>query len=1369
VFIRSRPALGRELTSSPPAPAQNLERRWTDADGDRTPGVDHGQPPNNRFVGCLGMHPDSGRVFVSSKDRPVVLDALSEHVPEGVRLFRGFHGVLDGSATQEDMFSRVALPAIQAVKQGVHAAILAYGQTSTGKTHTMLGDTERPGLLPRIARALLRDAGPADQAAAPEAKAEEDPATDEPAPRPLEITVSYVQIYLSRVSDLLNQGAPVRLRGRGGDCIMEDATQVPLRSMDDLAGVLAEGAQGRRVASTKLNSTSSRSHAIVTLEVTSFAPKGTVAPERATRAGQVLRHGGGVTGAHHGAGVVATRARLYLVDLAGSENVKESGTILETDGTRLKEASHINRSLFGLVQVVEALVAQAEAQGRTQKPPAVVPYRNDPLTMVLRDALGGNCATALVATLSPAQQHAAANVRTLNFAAACQGVRNTSQINTVRLRRSELPWNRKPRRFASQAPPPPPRSLPWQDVTLGSEACPGQSLFLETPHGRLHALSYGPGKRQAERGLAVCVHGCPSDASSWHWLIPALVCCGYHCLCLDLPGSGRSPGDPLPSHSKHNLDSGGVVDVLCAALDALNVDKASWVGYDSGAGAVLSMALARRHRCRRIVAFHPSYHEQRKGELGSVSTPVLVLWVKQDQFHPLAAAKRGILQSLPTRCVELKVFSQSVRNRQKGNNLHRGGRSRRGGGDVEGAKEGGYGADPTIGPLIQREIALFLGGAPGLEADAKHAAMRTDMGTMDAKGEAVREQRNIVFTQDVGGGGGGARKPMGTASQEREGRATSTRGADGPTAGASSTPNDAAAAAAAAADGGDHSGLGVVGGGVAAQEEADKLVFGEDPAVAAVRDFKTRMRMRTQAGTSTSPGRAKGTGTKQTIAAARRNRQDPQHQQRSDKADRCCYNYSAWRRDDSSLVGVFSRLPELSPSALEREAQGDASWLIHLGLWKECPHGLRHLQTTAGSSPRYFPGRQVLVRAPVDPRVTPDGSYMALLPYTGEPPPSAAARRRASSRPLSSAARSAPSPAPAPAPASSSSAAAALLFTTHRARLLGTARNDEDMWVVEVDAHSQLRQNLALDARGRGVDDARDNDDRRESVEGKQGGDQTNTRGPAGNEGTPRRLLVPRSEVLRLNQPHVFLETTSGGGGELRFEDGLRMRYSSPLAKAKMCEIAMELDEVVGQLDFTPGASPEEAQRRERVQIECIRRIVACLNITTFQRGLDRSRCSSMCDDIAQFAVHGQGHCHTVSSVAAAFLAPWQHLCGFDLCYRGGQHFGSTATAGPQAQGQEGNAASSLAGTVVSDSPEKHQWLEVTLRPTMRRLVCDLWIRDTLHVLGRNPARGSSFDPLAWEATEAYQTELYPHGRCQIKQAPAPLEKGDVGLSPVDH
>jgi len=512
-------------------------------------------------------------VYITTKDNPVLVKDGKADTPDGVSKF-SFDYVADQGTSTEQMYSSCCKQSIEDVLHGVNATILAYGQTGSGKTHTMLGDASNKGVALLAADQLL------------------DPIVQSSVQ--VVVEMSYLQIYGKHVTDLLTSDADLKnlpIRQNNGEVVVEGLSRHPVLKAEDVAVLIERGASRRAKANTELNSTSSRSHAVLTYWVT-------------TRYWNKPSDGAYV-------------AKCNIVDLAGSERVKDSGV----KGQSLQEAKQINLSLFHLVRVVQALV--------DKKP--FVPYSDDRLCFMLQDALGGNCLTTVIATISPAQKHAFESRSTLFFALACSHVENRAQVNKrLENLQQHRPWNEKRQPKAKPKPQP----LPWQQIVLGSESAPGGRITFETKqHQVVSALAFG----NSTNPLVLCLHGHPSSAQDCYefWLLSALVYSGFYAVALDMPGRGHSKGTPFKTRSEFNLVKGGAADFVAAVIAALGYRTAVLVGYDWGAGIALSMAHSNRTKklASKIVVFHPAYNEQNKGDLEQIACPTLLLWCKQDQFH----------------------------------------------------------------------------------------------------------------------------------------------------------------------------------------------------------------------------------------------------------------------------------------------------------------------------------------------------------------------------------------------------------------------------------------------------------------------------------------------------------------------------------------------------------------------------------------------------------------------------------------------------------------------------------------------------------------------------------------------------------------
>eukprot|EP00928_Gymnodinium_smaydae_P004955 TRINITY_DN116_c1_g1_i1.p1 TRINITY_DN116_c1_g1~~TRINITY_DN116_c1_g1_i1.p1 ORF type:complete len:762 (-),score=210.65 TRINITY_DN116_c1_g1_i1:98-2278(-) len=285
------------------------------------------------------------------------------------------------NASQEQVFETCAADVTRSVMEGYNGTILAYGQTGAGKTHTMTGGhvgfADR-GIVPRAISLIFAEA-----AARPESN--------------IAIRLSYAEIYNELIFDLLTDTGVAE---QSGDlAIIEDARgsihvkglSTPIAGTEEEAlHIFFQGDTNRHVAEHALNKGSTRSHCIFTIYVETRS--------RVESTEKVIF------------------SKLNLVDLAGSERVKKTGT----DGIMLKEATHINKSLSFLEQVVVALGNKHRDH---------VPYRQSKLTHMLKDSLGGNCKTTMVANIWPEANKIEETASTLHFATRMMRVSNEASVN----------------------------------------------------------------------------------------------------------------------------------------------------------------------------------------------------------------------------------------------------------------------------------------------------------------------------------------------------------------------------------------------------------------------------------------------------------------------------------------------------------------------------------------------------------------------------------------------------------------------------------------------------------------------------------------------------------------------------------------------------------------------------------------------------------------------------------------------------------------------------------------------------------------------------------------------------------------------------
>ncbi|KAK1657208.1 kinesin motor domain-containing protein [Colletotrichum godetiae] len=300
-------------------------------------------------------------------------------------------------AHQEDVYNSLGEEFLDHNFEGYHTCIFAYGQTGSGKSYTMMGTPDQPGLIPRTCEDLFERI---------------ESAQNETPNISYNVRVSYFEVYNEHVRDLLvpvvgNQ-PPYYLKIRESPTegpYVKDLTEVPVRNLNEILRYMTMGDRSRTVASTRMNDTSSRSHAVFTIMLKQI---------------------------HHDMETDETTersSRIRLVDLAGSERAKAT----EATGQRLREGSNINKSLTTLGRVIGAL-ADAKA-GSRKRSKDVVPYRDSILTWLLKDSLGGNSKTAMIACIAPSDYEE--TLSTLRYADQAKRIRTRAVVNQDQISSAE--------------------------------------------------------------------------------------------------------------------------------------------------------------------------------------------------------------------------------------------------------------------------------------------------------------------------------------------------------------------------------------------------------------------------------------------------------------------------------------------------------------------------------------------------------------------------------------------------------------------------------------------------------------------------------------------------------------------------------------------------------------------------------------------------------------------------------------------------------------------------------------------------------------------------------------------------------------------
>ncbi|XP_028977419.2 kinesin-like protein KIF1A isoform X18 [Esox lucius] len=297
-------------------------------------------------------------------------------------------------AGQQQVYRDIGEEMLLHAFEGYNVCIFAYGQTGSGKSYTMMGKQDVPdqqGIIPLMCEDLFTKFNDSNNDNS----------------KSYSVEVSYMEIYCERVRDLLNPKNKGNLRVREHPLMgpyVEDLSKLAVTSYNDIQDLMDSGNKARTVAATNMNETSSRSHAVFNIIFTQ------------------KRHDSETDNTSEKV------SKISLVDLAGSERADSTGA----KGTRLKEGANINKSLTTLGKVISALAEVDSSQNKNKKKKKVeshIPYRDSVLTWLLRENLGGNSRTAMVAALSPADINYDETLSTLRYADRAKQIRCNAVIN----------------------------------------------------------------------------------------------------------------------------------------------------------------------------------------------------------------------------------------------------------------------------------------------------------------------------------------------------------------------------------------------------------------------------------------------------------------------------------------------------------------------------------------------------------------------------------------------------------------------------------------------------------------------------------------------------------------------------------------------------------------------------------------------------------------------------------------------------------------------------------------------------------------------------------------------------------------------------
>ncbi|XP_072029588.1 kinesin-like protein KIF19 [Amphiura filiformis] len=285
-----------------------------------------------------------------------------------------FDYAFDDAASQEEVYNKSTKSLIRSVTEGYNATVFAYGATGAGKTYTMLGNDDEPGIMARALNDLFHEM---------ESKVEDSV---------FKVTMSYLEIYNEMIRDLLNPSSGyLDLReDASGNVQVAGISEVSTRSTSEVMSLLMHGNKERTQEPTAANKTSSRSHAVLQVTIKER--------NRVRTTHQSIRTG-----------------KLFMIDLAGSERASNT----KNRGKRMIEGAHINRSLLALGNCINALCEGGK----------YVNYRDSKLTRLLKDALGGNCKTLMIANISPASFQFEESRNTLLYADRAKQIKMKIKAN----------------------------------------------------------------------------------------------------------------------------------------------------------------------------------------------------------------------------------------------------------------------------------------------------------------------------------------------------------------------------------------------------------------------------------------------------------------------------------------------------------------------------------------------------------------------------------------------------------------------------------------------------------------------------------------------------------------------------------------------------------------------------------------------------------------------------------------------------------------------------------------------------------------------------------------------------------------------------
>ncbi|CAG8812126.1 4712_t:CDS:2, partial [Cetraspora pellucida] len=340
-----------------------------------------------------------------------------------------FDYVFGPEAEQSEVYENAVEKLVHQFLEGYNVTILAYGQTSSGKTHTMGTannhdiPSESKGIIPRAISTLFKTMNSSQLKS-----------------RNFSIKVSFIEIYNEDLIDLLadnvgdDKPQVIIREDSKGNIIWNGLQEIKVNGVEEVMSHLSRGSQNRQVGATDMNAQSSRSHAIFSVTMTQYVnssnpPNSPISPTSRPSTPSKIRPGSSLRLSRKldDSESVSISSKFHFVDLAGSERLKRTSAI----GERAKEGISINSGLLALGNVISALGDPTKAKHITH-----IPYRDSKLTRLLQDSLGGNARTLMIACVSPAESNLTESLNTLKYANRARNIKNIATVNS-----EEVGWN----------------------------------------------------------------------------------------------------------------------------------------------------------------------------------------------------------------------------------------------------------------------------------------------------------------------------------------------------------------------------------------------------------------------------------------------------------------------------------------------------------------------------------------------------------------------------------------------------------------------------------------------------------------------------------------------------------------------------------------------------------------------------------------------------------------------------------------------------------------------------------------------------------------------------------------------------------------